>query len=291
VAIAAHALKLGSRTGTVTPPATGGGGNGPVSGSGGAGGSPSDMCWNLSGVQFTVPTGYTQNGGNTCQVTSEPLASSTSLDMCINIPGVQAALPAGYMRDTGGLCVLNVITNAVQTTPVQTKPTRPVVRPVAQTPSAPAVPLPAPVTTPPNPIERGPASVDIPPLPTEPSSPDATQPPEYIDYNTVPVDPNPAPGTLPGQIVETPVAQADIVHLTFIPRAVQIPIDAPAFREAFRTVLSPRLVNTVLSDPAPGQPAKLDLVSLVLLIGGGSAVTFSAIFTGLKALGLLAMFL
>lgn len=84
---------------TTTP----GGGNGPIAGGGGGGSSPSDMCWNVSGIQFSVPEGYTRVG-NDCEQTAL-LAS----DMCQNISGIQTSVPAGLTRDTGGLCVASFI--------------------------------------------------------------------------------------------------------------------------------------------------------------------------------------
>lgn len=77
----------------------GGGGGGPITGSGGGGGSPSDVCWNMLGIQTTTPDGYTRIGNN-CESTA--LLSS---DQCSNITGIQTTIPAGFTKDIGGLCV------------------------------------------------------------------------------------------------------------------------------------------------------------------------------------------
>jgi hypothetical protein len=274
---------LGSRTVVVTP--TGDGGNGPVSGSGGGGGSPSDMCWNLAGIQFTVPVGYTQNGGNTCQVTAEPVASA--LDACINIPGVQVSVPAGYTYDSGGLCVteaslkVNMLPNkmALNTSP------RPVINTNVQRPT-PQIQTQAKqeVVQVPEFIEQQPSEVPF-------TEPQLTEPsytlPTTVDTRD-PIVQKPFEQAVPSSM---PAGADDIVHFTFIPSVFQIPIDAPAFREAFRTVLSPRIINMVLNDPAPDKPSKVDLVSLAVLIGGGSLVTFSTIYSVLKVVGLLASIL
>jgi hypothetical protein len=78
----------------------------------------------------------------------------------------------------------------------------------------------------------------------------------------------------------------DIVHFSFIPRALHIPVDAPKFREAFRVVVGNRLTDILLSDER-GADAKVDLVSLVALIGATSAFTFTTLYTILKIAGLL----
>jgi hypothetical protein len=77
-----------------------GGGNGPiVGGGGGGGGGPSDMCFNISGVQYSVPVGYTQSGTN-CSI-----MTVTGADVCPNIVGAQTTLPVGMTLDQGGLCI------------------------------------------------------------------------------------------------------------------------------------------------------------------------------------------
>lgn len=86
-------------SGRATPPPVGGvGGNGPTAGSA-VGGSPADQCWNLEGLQSTVPPGLLRVG-NDC--------APPEADLCPNLPGPQSTLPARYTRDEGGLCYLVV---------------------------------------------------------------------------------------------------------------------------------------------------------------------------------------
>lgn len=82
-----------------TPPLTKGGDNGPISPSGAGGASPNDLCWNVDGVQFTVPEGY-ERQAQSCM----PIV----LDACQNLPGIQTTAPAAYIADAGGLCRLIV---------------------------------------------------------------------------------------------------------------------------------------------------------------------------------------
>lgn len=410
---------IGSRTVTTT----GGGGNGPVTGSGGGGGSPSDVCWNVNGIQFDVPLGYTQVG-NMCQVTNAPVAGlPVGADMCLNIADVQPTVPAGMIRDTGGLCVLapkistdtdgdgvpdtleqgdsdqdsvpdyiesNVVDTDGDGTPnyldadddgdgyptstERTETSDPLhtdfdgdgvpsyldaifnprrILPVTREPQ-----IPSPTTTPQDDIVEKPRVVppsEVTPQ-TLPQTDSAFEQPAYApsleytqgssdaDQDGIPdsEDPVVAPaanlqggdsdgdgitdatecstgypcadtnmnGTadyleaaLPQQIqggtgssvadsnVESDEYKEAVVHLSFIPTAVQIPIDAPAFREAFRTVLGTRITSTLLSDANPAGDSKVDLVSLAAIIATSSTVTFATLYTVLRVVGILALFI
>jgi len=57
----------------------------------------SDMCPNISGIQASVPNGYTTNASGDCV----PVGP----DWCPNIPGTQTSVPANYTVDAAGDCV------------------------------------------------------------------------------------------------------------------------------------------------------------------------------------------
>ena len=86
-------------TGARSTPTSGGatGGNGPASGTSTAAVSPSDLCANLPGIQFSTPPGYEISGPNCVPIT---------IDVCANVPGEQSRVPTGYTQDEGGLCFL-----------------------------------------------------------------------------------------------------------------------------------------------------------------------------------------
>lgn len=67
-------------------------------GGGGGGGetTPTDVCTNITGVQATVPAGYTANGTSCRANNCEENPYQTSCDRCVNINGFQEAVPAGY---------------------------------------------------------------------------------------------------------------------------------------------------------------------------------------------------
>jgi hypothetical protein len=89
----------------------------------------------------------------------------------------------------------------------------------------------------------------------------------------------------------TPAPKEDIVHLRFIPSALQIPIDSPAFTEGVRTVMNVPGIRSLLNDPNPAEPLKLDAVSLVTIIATGASATFGVLFSVLKVVGILALIL
>jgi hypothetical protein len=410
---------VGSRTVTTI----GGGGNGPVSGSGGGGGSPSDVCWNIAGIQFDVPLGYTQVG-NICQVTNAPVAGLTSgQDKCLNISDIQTTVPSGMVQDIGGLCVPapavstdtdgDGIPDAIEqgdsdqdtvpdyiesnsidtdgdgipnyldpdddgdgypTSAERTETTDPLhtdfdgdgilsyldaifngrrTPPVTRAPRTSS-----PVTTPPEEVVVVEKPRVIPPQEvtpeTLPQTDSAFEQPTYApsleytqgsadaDQDGIPdsEDPVVAPAanmqggdsdgdgitdavecstgypcadtnmngtadylepvqqresSLGGVSGEgsgrvTPVNE-NVVHLSFIPPAVQIPVDAPAFREAFRTVLGSRVTNALLADSNPTADSKIDLVSLIVFVATSSTVTFTTLYTLLRAAGILALFI
>lgn len=394
---------VGVRTVTTTPTS----GNGPVSGSGGGGGSPNDECWNVAGIQFSVPSGYTKVGSNMCQVTSEMVATNVSTDICLNIAGIQTTVPSGYTRDTGGLCVPipdqttdtdrdgipdtletgdsdqdtvpdYLESNTIDTdgdgipnyldpdddgdgypTAVERTSTTDQMHTDFDGDGIPSF-LDAVFNTPPSQktgvdeeIKKDPrlqpvedtsrdAPVVVPPEPTQPEpttsdSPDADNdgipdiydavvaptpylrggdsdgdgvldadeciggypcpvPPGSISNIPAYLDPQypssiPSAGTVdePTPPVVEDSAQPDVIRFSFVPRALAVPVDAPAFREAFRSVLGTSLTSALLHD-ATAQ-ASVDVVSLSLLVGSVSLSTLGVTIAVLRVLGLLAFIL
>lgn len=58
-----------------------------------------DLCWNIPGVQLTVPVGMVVNASHQCYTPAPP-----PVDVCANIIGTQTVVPAGYYRDSSGNC-------------------------------------------------------------------------------------------------------------------------------------------------------------------------------------------
>lgn len=90
---------------------------------------------------------------------------------------------------------------------------------------------------------------------------------------------------------QTSQLNTDIVHLAFVPPALHIPVNAPAFREALRAVVGNSITQTLLADPAPGADIKVDAVSIVAVVGAGAVPVFAVVYGLLRVLGLLAFFI
>lgn len=73
--------------------------NGPVAGGNAVLVSPSDLCPNIDGMQWQLPSGFEQRDGR-CAARAD--------DLCLNLPGAQPTLPRGYWMDAGGLCLLDI---------------------------------------------------------------------------------------------------------------------------------------------------------------------------------------
>lgn len=58
-----------------------------------------DVCWNIPGVQLTVPAGMIVNASHNCYTPPPP-----PVDVCSNLAGTQTVVPAGYYRDSLGRC-------------------------------------------------------------------------------------------------------------------------------------------------------------------------------------------
>ncbi|NCU39093.1 HAMP domain-containing histidine kinase, partial [Candidatus Saccharibacteria bacterium] len=58
-----------------------------------------DVCWNIAGIQFTVPDGMIVDANHRCYTPPPP-----PVDVCSNIAGTQEVIPAGYYRDSSGNC-------------------------------------------------------------------------------------------------------------------------------------------------------------------------------------------
>ena len=58
-----------------------------------------DLCWNIPGIQLTVPVGMVVNASHQCYTPAPP-----PVDVCTNIIGTQVVVPAGYYRDSSGNC-------------------------------------------------------------------------------------------------------------------------------------------------------------------------------------------
>ena len=62
-----------------------------------------DLCKNISGIQQSLPTGYSVDSGDSCL--------PPPVDVCTNIDGLQMIVPAGYALDSGGLCQPDICNN------------------------------------------------------------------------------------------------------------------------------------------------------------------------------------
>lgn len=62
-----------------------------------------DLCYNLSGIQVSLPDGYTADGSATCL--------PPPVDVCTNIDGLQVAIPDGFVFDSQGDCQVDVCLN------------------------------------------------------------------------------------------------------------------------------------------------------------------------------------
>jgi hypothetical protein len=66
---------------------------------GGGGGGYSDVCPNITGVQATIPSGYTVSIDGLCVEV---------IDVCPNIPGDQSAIPPGFNKNAMGSCIPDI---------------------------------------------------------------------------------------------------------------------------------------------------------------------------------------
>jgi len=75
--------------------------NWPTSSGGGGGGSGGyrDVCPNISGIQASIPSGYTISIDGLCV---------QAIDMCPNIIGDQNAIPEGFVLNIIGACIPNI---------------------------------------------------------------------------------------------------------------------------------------------------------------------------------------
>ncbi len=63
-----------------------------------------DKCWNIPGIQLTVPEGMVVDANNDCATPPPP-----PIDVCANISGNQATIPSGYYRDGDGNCYVQPV--------------------------------------------------------------------------------------------------------------------------------------------------------------------------------------